>query len=150
MLKVVTKNMFFDRSKVLDRLEKKRARVLARTGGYTRSAMQRSMRYVTGKGKPSKPGKPPKARRKNPLLRKLIAFGLDSNDTVVVGPLASKSSTTVNVPELLNEGGTARIVLPGGERVRARYMPRPFATPDSPAGSAGQNKFEELIEETPL
>ena len=37
MLKVVSKNMFIDRKKVLDRLDKKRIAVLARTGGYTLS-----------------------------------------------------------------------------------------------------------------
>lgn len=149
MLNVVTKGMFIDRQRVLSRLDAKGTRVLARTGGYTRSSMQRSMRYRTKSGKPSKPGSPPKARRKLPLLRQKIAFGVDG-DEVVTGPLVAKRSYSVKVPRLLNEGGRARVVLPGGEQVRARYLPRPFSTQDSPAFVAGLAKFQELTESTPL
>lgn len=149
MLKVVTKGMFIDRQKVLNRLDAKRASVLGRTGAFTRKSMQRSMRYHTKSGKPSKPGKPPRARRAYPLLRQRIAFGVDG-DEVITGPLVRRSTTSVKVPRLLNEGGVAKVVLPGGDKVRAKYLPRPFATDESPAFTAGLAKFQELTETTPL
>lgn len=160
MLKVVSKNMFIDRKKVLDRLDKKRIAVLARTGGYTRTAMQRSMRKRPPKGKPSKPGMPPKANTNFPYLRDRIAYGLDGNDEVVVGPLARKSRYRLKVPELLNEGGIAKVVLPGGigdggeflprREETVRYKARPFATVGSPAFKAGLKKFLELTQKQPL
>lgn len=160
MLKVVVKEMFFDRQKVMDRLDAKRLRVLARTGATARKTMQRSMRYRGKKNTPSRPGDPPKASKQNPLLRKSIAFGFDKDqDTVVIGPLVRKKKNSVKVPQLLNEGGTAKVVLPGyyengtyvpGETVQARYLPRPFATLDSPAGREGIKVLRELTEKTPL
>lgn len=140
--------MFVDRSKVFSRLAKKERRVLTRVGGTTRLAMKRSMRKARkpkkGDSGGSKTGEPPRYRSKR--LRDAIFFGYDEKTkTVVTGPLKFKSPNSVSVPQLLNEGGTVTVTLPGGERERATYLPRPFATADSPAGKVG---LKTLIEET--
>ncbi len=145
----------------VDRVEKALARsekrVLFRLGSYLRTTMQRSMRY--GK-KPSKPGKPPHARKKNALLRTLIAFVVDlARGTVVCGPPLigrqraigrARSSTTL--PELLDQGGTYRFEKrgPGGvgfRSIRAKMAPRPFV---APTFTLGLERFRELVHKEKL
>lgn len=154
-------SMFFDRTHVINRVEKKQHRVLSGTGAYAMGAMRKSMRKgrVSQRNKPgpphygggSKPGEPPRWWSK--LLRDFIFFGFDADkESVLVGPykFTRKQATSVTVPKLLNDGGAALTVLPGGRAVMASYLPRPFATPESPAGQAGTKKFHELTEKIPL
>lgn len=97
----------------------------------------------------SRPGEPPRYRVGT--LRNKIHFGYDpQTQSVIVGPELFATKTTPvagkTTPELLNEGGGARITTPLGVTA-ASYAPRPF-TP--PAEAAGVKFFHELIESTPL
>lgn len=144
---------FFNRPTVIEALEWKYRRVMAKLGGYVRTTMQRSMRH---RERPSKPYKEaPTAWRHGTggegALRALTEFGYDANDhTLVVGPQLITSPTLPlggkTVPQLLNEGGEA-FVTRFGNRTLARYEPRPFV---KPAVDKGINKFRELLATVPL
>lgn len=141
----VVKDMFFDRVKVLEAMDKKVARVLSSTGAFSRTAMQRGMRY---RKKASEPGVYPSARRGNSLLRDRILFGFDSGSkSLIVGPskLDSQDKEVAaagkTVPELINFGGTitrhaiydplkkeVRRIRKGQRPRRWVYRPRPFVT----------------------
>lgn len=99
-------NVKVDRAKLQRRLEAKQVRILFRTGGQTRTIMQRSMPYRKGK---SKPGQPPHAHKdteKGPLLRKLVRFHVDRRaKRVVTGPILTERVGAKTVPELLDQGG---------------------------------------------
>ena len=95
----------------------------------------------------SAPGEPPRYRSKE--LRDKIFFGVDANEeSLVVGPL--RFGGTGNVPQLLNEGGRVKHTLPGGETAIANYLPRPYATDDSPAYVEGLTFFEQALADEPL
>ena len=83
-------------------------RILYKQGAYTKTTMQRSMRYTSKDDKHSEPGKPPlahKNKRKGPLLRKLIKFRVDEAETsVVTGPELLKAEGQP-VPQKLDKGG---------------------------------------------
>lgn len=93
---------------LLRRMERKERRILYKQGAYTRTAMQRSMRYTSKDDKSSEPGKPPlahKNKRKGPLLRKLIKFAVDEQaKTVVTGPDLLRAQGQP-VPQKLDKGG---------------------------------------------
>lgn len=144
---------FLDRPTVIEALESKYRRVMAKLGGYIRTTMQRSMRY---RSKSSKPGQPPTSWRSDKghagSLRKLIEFGYDKDDhTLVVGPQLITSPTLPlggkTVPQLLNEGGGAFIRGFGGQKVFAEFKPRPFV---QPAVEKGLTKFRDLLASVPL
>lgn len=150
-------SMFFDRQRVINRLTTKELKILSGTGSFTRGAMRNSMRKARkakdGRRLPygggSKPGEPP--RRREGSLHRLIFFELAKAElNMVCGPKKLAGRSIVAVPKLLNEGGMARVVLPSGDMVIGRYLPRPFATTESPAGQAGIRKFRELTETVPL
>jgi hypothetical protein len=105
------------------------------------------MRYSK---KPAAPGKPPHARRSNPLLRKLIKFAVDDRSgTVICGPEifgGSKVRSSKPLPELLNEGGSITTTSLGRE-VAAEVAPRPFT---APVFTDGGEKFRQLIEKESL
>lgn len=95
---------------VLERVRKKRSRVLYKTGAYTKTSIQRSMRYATKKKTVSKPGDPPLAHKEStrgPLLRKLTSFHVDEEaGSVIAGPMQTPGSGGFRpVPELLDKGG---------------------------------------------
>lgn len=105
-----------EQKKLIKRIERKTKRCLFKTGGYVRSAMQRSMRYAgkTAKAKHSKPGEPPRAHRdtkRGPLLRKLIVFEVDEkNGTVIIGPKKTDSGFGgAPVPQVLDQGGISKL-----------------------------------------
>ena len=105
----VTFDMFFDRAKVLDRLEKKEARVLNKTGGEGRQTIKRSMRPGGKSGITSKPGEPPRWQTKK--LRDGIFYGYDSRTrSVVIGPIRT-SAKRRDVPRIIDQGGPVRDVL---------------------------------------
>jgi hypothetical protein len=117
---------FLTPAQLLARIEKKQIRILFKQGAYVRTAMARSMRYVGKDGKPSAPGRPPKAHRdtkKGPLLRKLISFSVDQkNKSVIIGP-QGVGSDSPPIPKVLNEGGR-----PAAKRLNAKG--RNFQTGD--------------------
>ena len=124
---------------IVRRLEGKKRRVLFKQGAYLRKTMQRSMRYSKN---PSKPGKPPHARRYNPLLRQLITFDVEG-DTVTCGPklfTGSRVRSSKPLPELLDQGGTTEI---GSPPVAVHIAPRPFT---DPVFTDGGENFRKLIE----
>jgi hypothetical protein len=147
MIEAVAKVAIY-RQKVLQAKSRKQARILYRLGKYVMSTMQRSMRY--GKGA-SSPGEPPRAHKPNPGLRKDIGFIVDERaGSVSIGPGMQPKRRLVKsakpFPELLDAGGTATIATPRGVTT-ASYAPRPFT---APAFATGQQRFFELIEDTPL
>lgn len=96
------------------RLENKQFRVLKKQGAYTRTSMQRSMRYTSKPDKRSKPGQPPLAHRskgRRPLLRQFTVYEVDVHDkSVTTGPklLGRNRRSSKPTPQLLNEGGVLR------------------------------------------
>jgi hypothetical protein len=191
--------MFVDRPGVMARVNKKRLRVLAKTGDYGRKTMRSQIRpigkkhrkpaKVTVNGIPclvpyrgmvldartnrpvrkavadaarkqavfgdaghSKPGAPPKSISGE--LRKRIYFGIDDEESVVIGPALHKITKgnqllggLQSVPQLLNEGGRESLLFPGGERKTITYEPRPFVDPIRPTV---EQFFITKTKETPL
>lgn len=151
---------FFDREAVIKRMDRKRRRVLARTGGFARGVVRRSMRPA-GKSKKtqiSRPGKPPRTHER--LLKDRIFFGFDSTlDDGVVGPELLKVgrpgkgeqfSGARTVPELLEKGGvkTVRRKVRGKVKtVRQTYRPRPYISVATPKVSA---KMADIMEQERL
>ena len=140
--------MFLDRPHIAGKLGRKGTVVLNKTGGFTRYKMKNYVaRKRAKKRKRSKPGEPP-LKHEGSIWR-TIFYGASSKegqaiDGIIVGPIGFAGST-VTVPQLLNEGGTARITLPGGRRVTANYLPRPFATAETPPYEQGLAKMQELM-----
>lgn len=131
----VTKQIFFDRDRIIRAMDAKTRTVLAKTGGFTRLVMKRAMRKVTKKRNVSQPGEYPLAHEGT--LRRLIFFGYDlPSKSLVVGPTLFKgkrgSGSTKTVPELVNYGGVARRMASTG-RVVQHYRPRPFVALTMPA-----------------
>lgn len=99
----------------------------------------------------SREGQPPYYREGS--LRRLIYFGYDPNEqSIVTGPTLFKPSKVrpahgKTTPELINEGGFANVLKPGGGNIRTEYKPRPF-TP--PAAAKGSKFFHEQIEKSPF
>lgn len=100
-------------------------------------------------GRSSRRGKPPNYIKGG--LRNNIEFSFDpTRQTVVTGPSAFRSKTKpgggMTTPELLNEGGFAKLATPGGTE-KTDFEPHPF-TP--PAFDAGITFYKKLVAETPL
>lgn len=154
-VKFATLDMFFDRSKVIRRMDTKTRRVLAGTGSATRTYIQRSMRPGGKKRKSSLPGQPPRWHTK--LLRgsgkngvRGIAFNYEPRrKSVIIGVLPldknrpDGASNRRTIPELLEYGGTVSqgprlIVQPQSGRRSKRparkltYKPRPYIAPALP------------------
>lgn len=100
------KAFFFDRSAVLDRLDKMKAGGLKQCGAVTRRIARNSLRRSPN---PSKPGQPPKIHGTDSLLKKFIFFTFDPDSfSCLVGPAKINGSTTIagdTVPEILEFGG---------------------------------------------
>jgi len=146
----IKSSLFLDRKKVIDRIGKKRATVLRRTGARTMYKMKAFVgRKVTKTRKRSKPGEPPLQRKGG--IFKNIRYAIDpaNPDALVIGPVGFKSGG-VSVPQLLNEGGSSRVTLPGGESEIGRWLPRPFATSDTKPFQEGHELFLTLIKTTKL
>jgi hypothetical protein len=136
--------------RIQKRIAAKQKRVLFKQGKYLKTTMQRSMRYSN---KPSQPGKPPHAHKKNsagPLLRKLIAFAVNLREgSVTCGPKLFARSTVVSsepLPQVLNEGGDVTNEVKG-KRVTEHIATRPFT---QPVFSDGGENFRRLIEKESL
>ncbi len=149
------KKMFFDRAKVQAALTKQRHKFLGNVGGYVRKTAIRSMRRVGKRGKPSRPGQPPKFHGDEQFSLRKILYGFDAiRQSVVIGPVKGNKKTYVGgvllpgtVPNLHEFGGRVGIrekrvgsdwtpigkrkARPGQPmRVRlATYPARPFMAP---------------------
>jgi hypothetical protein len=138
----VTVKLVMKPEELLRRMERKEKRILYKQGAYTRTSMQRSMRYTSNDEKHSEAGKPPMAhknKRRGPLLRKLINFSVDLGEkSVVTGPEKDRGS---NVPETLDKGG----------RVKRRALKKSgFDVGDyGPIRYRGAGKFHRVLLETP-
>lgn len=147
MIKVITK-FVIDEHKVMDRLLKKRDRVLFKTGAYSLKAYQRAQRYRKG---PSQPGQPPSAHKNTgALLRKASKFDVDRRTgTVIIGPMKinrDSQPSGMPVPELLDKGGPVKAILEGNP-VIAQIAPRPFL---APTFTKGYEEFRKLLEKESL
>jgi hypothetical protein len=97
-------------------VEKKRLTLLRNMGGYAQKTAQRSMRRVGKKGKPSKPGTPPKYHGADPSLRTIL-YGLDpSSGGMIIGPVGFNQKQYYGmelkaggIPALHEVGGTVGI-----------------------------------------
>lgn len=108
------KKGFFDRQAVMDKVDAATRKSLNKAGASLRLIAQRSMRYVSAKGrgkKPrrvSRPGEPPRAVREHPWLRKHLYYSYDdASETVVVGPVGFRGEDPV--PGTLERGGLVTI-----------------------------------------
>lgn len=119
-----------DRSKVLERHDRRGRTLLMRTGGYSRALMRNQMKRAPKKHPSnSKPGEAPRTREGS--LKRNISFAFDSGGpSVVTGPDSFATRTKPRGgktgAELLNEGGFASLAKPKGEKVAAAFKPRPF------------------------
>lgn len=111
------KSSFFDRAKVLDKVDKATVRNLSKAGAYIRRTAKGLIRKVGKKGNASKPGTPPKSR--TGVLRDRIVFIYDdARRSVVVGPAGINQTykqgdgkpTKGTVPEVLEYGGEINVL----------------------------------------
>lgn len=113
-----------------------------RFGALLRTVAMRSLGRPRKDGRPSDPGKPPRASR---IFRRSILFAWDSSSrSVVVGPRLLPGRATKDAPEMHELGGaTSRKIRENGtvRRGRVRYPKRPTMVP---ALEKSQNKLPEL------
>jgi hypothetical protein len=126
--KIVPKDFFFDPAAILKGFERGRRVALAKIGAFimtgARSLTSRRSR------KSASPGQPP--RRHGGQIHDNIFFAGDSAwETVAIGPLVfNKSGDNVDVPGLLELGGTAmRRPYFRGRRQQVTYHKFPFMGP---------------------
>lgn len=155
-------DLFFDRQKVMSRLDRKEKRVLGGTGSFTRGFMRRLFRPGGKKGKQSSPGEPPRYHTRGfASLKDGVFFHADlDKGSVVIGPnkLRTQVSPTggaASTAELLDKGGRGTITSyrhnknrPGKLKRRiGRWRARPFTRKSLIAGDA---KMRELMEKVDL
>lgn len=96
------KQWFFDREKVIRRVERTRRGAMAKMGDYVRDTARNSIKK---RKTSSQPGQPPHSH--TGLLKNQIWFAYDpAADSVVIGPVAFRRS---DVPQALEFGGTVRV-----------------------------------------
>ena len=98
--------VFFDRQRVVSRIGRANAQIMAKAGAFIRRTAKGKIRYAKS---PSKPGSPPHGHRgkygQSPL-RELIYFAFDERtNSLVVGPTPFRGMS--NVPRTLELGGMA-------------------------------------------
>ena len=118
------KEMFFDRKKVLDAVDKATRKVFSKFGAFVRTAAKSSIRK---RKKISQPGQPPSSHVGT--LKRLIFFGYDTDRrSVVIGPTPFRGKA--EAPPLLEYGGNARRRDRKTKSIRTmRYRARPFMGP---------------------
>lgn len=124
---VATKQMFFDRKRVMSGVDRQTRQVFNRLGALTRKIAKQSIRYRKAV---SLPGDPPSCHGKGRWgLRGLIYYGYEpTRRTVVIGPVRFADGGA----DLLEYGGTRRVVRRRRgkrQRVRQQYKARPFMGP---------------------
>jgi len=127
MIRMVTKQMFFDRKAVTGALDRATRKVLSKFGAFVRTGARHSIRKRKGV---SAPGEPPSSH--TGLLRNFIFFGYDRDRrSVVIGPQRLNQKVG-DAPHALEHGGTSTVVegLRGRRRKRRiRIAARPFMGP---------------------
>jgi len=105
MIRMVTKQMFFDRKAVTGAVDKTARKVLSRFGAFVRRGAKSSIRK---RKRVSSPGEPPSSHAG--LLKRLIYFGYDRQKrSVVIGPQRLNQKVG-NAPAALEYGGTSTFV----------------------------------------
>jgi hypothetical protein len=159
-------SQFFDRSKIIRRMDDKTRRVLSATGAYGRKVVGRSFpKGATAKGKKktaSRVGKPPYAHSGGTAsLKGGILFAYEPRTkSVVIGPRLlngrgeGKLQGVKTIPELLEFGG-ARVIKrkeKGGraKAIRQVYKPHPFVGPTTRSFKVISEKYIELMKKYDL
>ncbi|MEW4451289.1 hypothetical protein AB1L30_01260 [Bremerella sp. JC817] len=148
------KRMFFDRPAVIRSIEPGKLKVLRTHAGAIRKTARRSMKRVSKAAKKkslrlrqesitrgdkvfrdptvSRPGRPPKIHTEGKFSPKLILFGYDkTNDVVIVGPV--RTNSLHNAVQTLEHGGRVPVYM--GSRRKRRLVKsvfvkaRPFMRP---------------------
>lgn len=158
-----TTKFFFDRQRVIDRLDRRERGALSRFGAFIRRAARRLIRRT--KKATSKPGQPPRSHGPEPNLRTIFFVYEERAHSVIVGPVKFNSgggALNNNVPKTLEHGGvigfrekrypggewrpllTTRRPRPGEQRRVRRYRiaARPFM---GPALEQEADKFPDLF-----
>lgn len=121
------KGLFFDSKPVLDATTRAERRVLSRFGAFVRTRARTSIR---SRKRSSAPGSPPSSH--TGMLKKFILFFYEmARRSVVIGP-AKLNAQGVNVPQVLEEGGTAQVIKgPASNRRRKNIevKARPYMGP---------------------
>lgn len=127
MIRMVTKQMFFDRKAVMGAVDRTTRKVLSRFGAFVRTSARHSIRK---RKRVSKPGEPPSSH--TGLLRNFIYFGYDrGRRSVVIGP-ERLNQKVGDAPHALEYGGTSTVVegLRGRRKKRRiRIAARPYMGP---------------------
>ena len=127
MIRMVTKQMFFDRKAVTGAVDKAARKVLSRFGAFVRRGAKSSIRK---RKRVSSPGEPPSSHAG--LLKRLIYFGYDrQRRSVVIGPQRLNQKTG-DAPEALEYGGTSTVVEGLRSRRKKRHVrirARPYMGP---------------------
>lgn len=128
------RGLFFDRSRVINAVDRTTRRNLSRFGAYVRTRSRTSIRK---RRTISPPGRPPSSH--TGLLKRNIFFVYEpARRSVVIGPVLLNRSS--GAPELLEHGGTV-IRRVNGRRIRMTYRPRPYM---GPAFEAEQDNLSQL------
>ena len=127
MIRMVTKQMCFDRKAVMGAVDRATRKVLSKFGAFVRTDARHSIRKRKAI---SEPGNPPSSHVG--LLRKLIYFGYDrGRRSVVIGPQRLNQKVG-DAPHALEHGGTSTVIdgLRGRRKKRrVRIAARPFMGP---------------------
>ncbi len=127
MIRMVTKQMFFDRKAVTSRVDRATRKVLSRFGAFVRTGARHSIRKRKAT---SAPGEPPSSH--TGLLRKFIFFGYDRDRrSVVIGPQRLNQKVG-DAPHALEYGGTSTVVeglRSRRKKRRIKVAARPFMGP---------------------
>lgn len=127
MIRMVTKQMFFDRKAVTGAVDRATRKVLSRFGAFVRTGARHSIRK---RKRVSAPGEPPSSH--TGLLRNFIFFGYDRDRrSVVIGPQRLNQKIG-DAPHALEYGGPSTVVegLRGKRKKRRiRIAARPFMGP---------------------
>lgn len=115
---------FFDRKAVQSRVDPAKRRVLSRFGAAVRGIAR--ARIIQGDGS-SRPGESPRSH--TGLLKRFIFFSYDrERESVIIGPEKIAGRAGVDVPHVLEYGGTA-IARRGLRTRRFRMKARPYMNP---------------------
>lgn len=113
---------FFDRTAVINAVDRAERRVLSRFGAFVRRGARSSIRR---RKSVSQPGSPPSSH--TGLLKRNIFFVYErQRSNVVIGPILLNKGT--EAPAILEHGG-AVTQRRRKKRVRVTYRPRPFMGP---------------------
>jgi len=121
------KKLFFDRKKVSQFIDRRKAKFLAKFGAFTRRTAKSSIRSGGASGKVSMAGEPPRSQTGN--LKKGILFFLDrKRGNVIIGPVLMSSLKGGAAALLtLEEGGSATIeemnTVGGGRDAKGKFKP---------------------------